>query len=359
MADLSQLYVRALRPLLFRLDPERAHGLALRALRVAWPWRLLGSLTAVRDPRLRVDLAGLKLANPVGLAPGVDKNGAAVRALAHLGFGYIVIGSITRDPRAGNPRPRLLRDPAHEAIVNSLGLPGVGLERAIRGLRRLDGIGVPLIASVAGFSPEELATAAHDLEPHVDAVEIGLVCPNSTETERMQELEMYSDLVRRLVGQRHKPVFMKLPPHRDEASAASVQEMVRLAADTGIDGLSVSGSRPFVTPKLATGRGSLAGRPVFGDTLRIASEVAAWADGRLPIRGGGGVFSGSDAFDLLSTGVAAVEVYSAFVYRGPTVAREISRELVARLDREGLTALPQRDAGTAGMRAAGTPAAGR
>ena len=135
MADLSQLYVRALRPLLFKLDPERAHALALRTLRVAWPWRVVGSLTAVRDPRLRVDIGGLKVANPVGLAPGVDKNGAAVRAIANLGFGYIVIGSLTRDPRAGNPRPRLLRDPANEAIVNSLGLPGVGLVRAIEGLR--------------------------------------------------------------------------------------------------------------------------------------------------------------------------------------------------------------------------------
>jgi dihydroorotate dehydrogenase len=162
----------------------------------------------------------------------------------------------------------------------------------------------------------------------------------------MQELEMYADLVRRLVGQRRKPAFVKLPPHRDEAAAASVREMVRLAADTGIDGLSVSGSRPFVTPRLATGRGSLAGRPVLGDTLRILADVAGWADGRLPIRAGGGVYTGSDAFEMLAGGAAAVEVYSAFVYRGPTVAREINRELLARLDREGLRALPRRLGGT-------------
>ena len=361
MPDLSRIYAGAVRPLLFRMDPERAHDLALRALQVAPPWRLMAGLTAVRDPRLQVELAGLKLRNPVGVAPGLDKNGAAVRALARLGFGYLVSGSITTAPRPGNPRPRLLRDPANQAIINSLGLPGVGLERVIERLRGVGGVGIPVIASVAGFSPEELADAARALEPHVDAVEIGLVCPNYTETERMQEQEMYSDLVRRLVGQRRKPAFVKLPPHRDEVTAASVREMVRLAADSGIDGLSVSGSRPFVTPKLATGRGSMAGRPVLEDTLHILDEVAAWAGGRLPIRAGGGVFTGNDAFRMLATGAVAVEVYSAFIYRGPTVAREINRELVARLDREGLTALPRREvpapsgpavAGLAGTRTA-------
>jgi dihydroorotate dehydrogenase len=344
MADRSTLYTRVLRPLLFRLDPETAHHLALRALSVDLPWRVIGRLGAVRDPRLQVELAGLRLPNPVGLAPGLDKNGRAVRALAALGFGYIVVGSITRLPRAGNPRPRLLRDPANEAVINSLGLPGIGLDRAIEGLRRLDGVGVPLIASVAGFSPEELAESAAALEPFVDAVEIGLVCPNSTETERMQELEMYETLVRQLVARRRKPVFIKLPPHRDPASAASVQQMVRLGADLGIDGLSVSGSRPIVTPRLATGRGSIAGRPVLPDTVRILADVAGWAAGRLPIRAGGGVFTGANTLELLRAGAAAVEVYSAFIYRGPAVAREISRELLARLDAEGLTALPGRTA---------------
>jgi dihydroorotate dehydrogenase len=216
----------------------------------------------------------------------------------------------------------------------------VGLERAIRGLQRLDGIGVPLIASVAGFGPDELAQAAATVEPFVDAVEIGLVCPNSTETERMQELEMYESLVRQLVSRRRKPVFVKLPPHRDPATAASVREMVRLGGDLGIDGLSVSGSRPIVTPRLATGRGSMAGRPVLPDTLGILRDVASWAGGGLPIRAGGGVFTGRDTFTLLRAGAAAVEVYSAFVYRGPTVAREINRELLACLERDGLRRLP-------------------
>ena len=346
----SAVYAGLLRPLLFRLDPERAHDLALRALSIEAPWRVLGALSPPPDPRLRVELAGLVLPTPVGLAPGLDKNGHAVRALARLGFGYVVIGSITPLPRAGNPRPRLLRDPAQQATINSLGLPGVGLERAVAGLRRMGRIDVPLIASVAGFSPEELVEAAAAVEPHVDAVEIGLVCPNSTETERLRELDMYSVLVRRLTEQRRKPVFVKLPPHRDEATAANVREMVALAADTGIDGLSVSGSRPIVTSRLATGRGSLAGRPVFPDTLRIVTEVAGWARGRLPVRAGGGVFTGSDALEMLQAGAAAVEVYSAFIYRGPTAARQISRELLACMEREGLAALPRPE--TQGLRAA-------
>src|SRR5690606_20093510 len=148
------LAYRAVRPVLFRLSPEQAHRFALATLRRETPWRLLERPFTVADPRLHVELGGLVVPNPVGLAPGVDKNGLAAAALGRLGFGYVVVGSITREPRRGNRRPRLARDVANEAIVNSLGLPSLGVDAAVRALGRLESRPVPVIASVAGFSSE-------------------------------------------------------------------------------------------------------------------------------------------------------------------------------------------------------------
>jgi dihydroorotate dehydrogenase (fumarate)/dihydroorotate dehydrogenase len=332
----ASAYRSAIRPLLFRLSPEQAHRFALATMQWSVPWRLLEGSLAVTDPRLRVTLGGLSVANPVGLGPGLDKNGVAVGSLSRVGFGYLVVGSITSRPRPGNPKPRLARDVPNEAIMNSLGLPSLGVEAAVRCLAGARGLPVPVIASVAGFSPGELVELAVAVEPVVDGVEIGLVCPNSTEAERMRELDMFEEVARGVTARRRKPTYIKLPSHHDADSAANVREMVRRAADLGLDGVSVSGSRRMAIPRFPDGRGSLAGRPVFPDALRITTDVAGWADGRLSIRAAGGVFDADGAATLLSAGADAVEVYSAFVYRGPAIAAEINRGLVADLDRRGL-----------------------
>src|SRR6266542_975524 len=145
------LYRSFLRPLLFRLSSDRAHELARLALGVPALWKVLGRSARFADARLETDLAGLRLANPVGLAPGFDKDAALLPGLSQLGFGYIVVGSITREPRYGNPFPRLVRYPERLSIANSMGLPNRGLAEAIRLLiaaRR----SCPVIASVAGLS---------------------------------------------------------------------------------------------------------------------------------------------------------------------------------------------------------------
>ena len=329
----STLYRRALRPMLFRLSPEQAHRFALATLRWSAPWRVVGRASRVDDPRLAVDLGGLRVSNPVGLGPGIDKNGVAVGALTRLGFGFVVVGSITREARPGNPQPRLRRDVPREAILNSLGLPSLGVDAAVRALGRARGLPVPVIASVAGFSSQELVDLAAQVEPVVDGIEIGLVCPNSTEAERMRELEMFDEVARGVVARRTKPTYIKLPSHHDPETAANVREMVRRAADLGLDGVSVSGSRTIPIPGFPRDRGSIAGRPVFDDALRITRDVAGWAEGRLSIRSAGGIFDGEDAAAMLEAGAQAIEVYTAFIFHGPTVAADINRALLAGLDR--------------------------
>ena len=328
------VYTTLARPLLFRLSPERAHDLARIALRRGWLWGPAGPLLRTADPRLRTRLCGLELASPVGLAPGLDKDGDLLAGLDHLGFGYITVGSITALPRDGNPRPRLVRYPERLSIANSMGLPSVGVDAAVARLRA-SRHRTPVIGSVCGFSADEVVSLARAVEPHVAAVEIGLICPNSTESDRMKSSEVFTDLISRLGRAHDKPVFVKLPSYASGEERAWVLSLVDACLAAGIEGLSVSGSRPVTEPALAMGRGSLAGRDVFADSVTLVGDIAAKVNGAMAIRAAGGVFSGADVAAMLQAGATTVEVYSAFIYRGWGVARELTGQLSRELDRRG------------------------
>jgi dihydroorotate dehydrogenase len=346
-------YESVLRPLLFRVPPDRAHDLSHAALKAPGVWSILGGAARFSDARLRTDLAGIRLENPVGLAPGFDKNGTLLGSLAELGFGYIVVGSITRASRSGNPTPRLARYPRRLSIANCMGLPNLGLQAAIEHLRQRRHRPVPVIASVAVFSSDELLECARGVEPYVDGVEIGLVCPNTTETERMEELRVFTALAEGLARSKRKPVFVKLPPHHTDAAREQVGRMVEICLRVGLEGVSVSGSRPVEDSRLSVGRGSLAGKDTFADALRIVQDVGQVSRGRLAIKASGGVFSGEDARLMLEAGATTVEVYSSFIYRGWGIANQINRELAAALDRArvsslaALQAAPRAEAGVA------------
>jgi dihydroorotate dehydrogenase len=338
---MSGLYESVLRPLLFRLDADRSHEVARAALRLPAMWRLLGGSSRIENARLETQVAGLRLANPIGLAPGFDKNAELLPSLSQLGFGYICVGSITPLPRAGNALPRLARYPERTAIANCMGMPNNGLEEAVRKLRAGSGRAVPIIASVAGFSGEELLHSARAVAPYVAAVEIGLVCPNTTDEERMDEMRIFTSLVESLAVEvaPRKPVFVKLPPHHTAEDWARTAAMLDVCMSAGLHGVSVSGTRRITDPRLSLGAGSIAGRPVFGDALRITRDVAEHARGRLAIKAAGGVFTGADAAELLRAGATTVELYTAFIYRGWDVAGRIKRELLALLRQQGLSSV--------------------
>jgi dihydroorotate dehydrogenase (fumarate)/dihydroorotate dehydrogenase len=338
---LARLYESLLRPLLFQLSADRAHDLARFSLRAAPPlWRVLGASARHDDPRLRTRLGDLSLANPFGLAPGFDKNAEMLPSLTQLGFGYLVVGSITREPRFGNPFPRLVRYPERWSIANSMGLPNRGIAEAVRALRRpRPSHWPPIIGSVAGFTSDELVDAAAAIEPDVAAVEIGLVCPNTTETERLEELRIFSALAEGLVERIHKPLFIKLPPHHSDVDRERIFRMLDVCMRVGIHGVSLSGTRPVVEPGLGMGRGSLAGRDVFEGSVRIVQDVVGYTRGQLVVRAAGGVFTGGHALRMLEAGASSVEVYSAFIYRGWAVAGDLKRELLRALAAQRLASV--------------------
>ncbi len=337
-------YQHLVRPLLFRLTAEQAHTVARRAMRVSWPLRVLGA-GGEDDPRLRVDLAGIQLSNPVGLAPGFDKDGRLLASLESLGFGYAVVGSVTEQARPGNPRPRLVRYPHRLSLANAMGLPNEGAQVTAAGLAAHRPRRMAALVSVAGPSAESIVAAARIVAPWAVGLEVGLVCPNSSETERMAELAMLDDLLAGLMTQVRVPVFVKLPPHRGDDERRHVFRMLDACIQGGIAGVSLSGSRRVAEPGLGVGAGSLSGRETFADAYRIVSDVAAQAGGRLVIRASGGVWSGDDALAMMRAGASTVEVYTAFIYQGWRTAGSIKSRLVELLDRSGRASLPELVAG--------------
>ena len=267
------------------------------------------------------------MANPIGLAPGLDKDGQFISALSQLGFGYVVVGSITKEPRPGNPFPRLIRYPENQAIANSMGLPSQGLDKVIETLRRRPATRTMVVGSVAGATRDELFECAERIEPYVDAVEIGLICPNTTREERLEELHVFTELAESLRAALRKPFFFKLPPYFDDAGRARVLAMLDVCLRVGVDGISVSGNGRTEEPRLGAGRGSLAGRPALNDTLRITRDVAQHINGKLLVRASGGIFTGRDALNVLRAGADAVEFYTAFIYRGWNAAGMMASEL--------------------------------
>jgi len=320
------MYRAVARPLLFALEAESAHSLAHRLLALPMPWGWIGGVDT--NPRLRVTLAGIPLANPVGLAAGFDKTCEHLEALGRIGFGYVVGGTITRRPRQGNPRPRVVRYGAKGSVVNAMGLPNPGADEAARtlaGSRRT----APRFASIADEAAAD-AVAVHELlEPHVDAVELNASCPNVSWGRDRDDEAHLSELLRELGARRSKPLFVKLPPFRTDVEREVVLTLARIAREGGADGLTCSNTRPVADAHLSVGRGGLSGRALSADTPRIVREVREATDGSLPINACGGIFTAEDATACIEAGATTVQVYTGLIFEGPRIVRRITRGLAA------------------------------
>ena len=338
-------YRLLIRPALFMLDPETAQRGADLVLGQERLLRLLAPSLRVSDPRLRTDLAGLRLDNPIGLAAGYDKDCALLPSMAALGFGYVTGGTVTAEPRPGNPRPRVLRRPREGALVNALGFPSRGLEFAARRLERSRnrGVGAPVVVSVSGVTPEEIVRCHRRLEPLSDAVEINISSPNTAGLRLFQEPEALDGLLAEINHRRRGRLFVKLPPYgpyaaeapggdADGADRDQVMHLVSVCVDRGVDGLTVANTRPVLDTRLAVGTGGLSGRPLLQDTLRMVREIRTAAGDGMAVNGCGGIASGEDAWRALEAGATTVQLLTALVYRGPGVARRMNQELLRCMD---------------------------
>jgi dihydroorotate dehydrogenase len=329
----------AVRPLLFHLAPDRSHALAHAALQWSTPWRVLAAASslAVIDARLCTRFAGVELPNPVGLAAGFDKNCELIPALSALGFGSITVGSIMPQPRPGNPFPRLVRYPETESLADSMGVPSRGRDDCVERLSRLGPRRGPLFANIGGFTADEIAASFTAVAPHVDGVEISLMCPNLKPGDTFDELALLRDVLARIRDRRASAIVRV--PNDTARSPERLAELVERCIAAGVEGLKVGGGRPVAEARLGSGQGTLHGRAIFNDALANVARTARLARGRIAIKGNGGVASGADVLVMLRAGATCIDLYSAFIYQGWTIARRINRELIASLAAVGANSL--------------------
>ena len=349
------LYTRAVRPLLFRCDPEWVHTRTIDAAALAGrvrPLRTVASrLCRVDNDRLRMTVGGVTFPNPVGLAAGFDKNGRAVNFLSELGFGSIEVGSVSAKASVGNSRPRLFRLPADEAIVVNYGVPNDGAEVVARRLansRPVVPVGVNLVETNTGreATPDEVigqfVRAATTFVVRADYLALNLNCPNTTGGRSLfsnpKQLTALLGELGRIRGL--PPVFLKVTATADPAVIEPTLEAV--AGQPSVVGFSFNvppgTSYPLKTPatEVAKLRGSLCGTPLFQLTTAAVREWYQRMDRtRYRLIGIGGVRSADGAYMLIRAGASLVQLYTALVYYGPGVVRRINEGLLQRLDRDG------------------------
>jgi dihydroorotate dehydrogenase len=328
----------------FAMPPESAHRTAGALLGLPLPWRRLGG--ASTDPALATTLAGVALRNPIGLAAGFDKTLRHLDVLGALGFGYVVGGTITRAARAGNPRPRIARSPAHRSMTNAMGLPNPGADPAAGNLARTLNGPAPRFVSLAD---EDLADAVASLEllaPLADGVELNASCPNvSWGRDRDQEAHLRK-LIDAFTERTDRPVFVKLPPFLTQTEREVVLALARVAQEAGVAGLTCANTRPVRDARLATGEGGLSGRALWPHTVDQVAALREATGPDLPLNACGGIFTVDDVMACLEAGATTMQIYSALIYEGPGVVGALTRGLAERLKADGRLALGG-NAGTA------------
>lgn len=317
------------------LDPERAHGVALAALR-AGAVPLPGSVTS---DRLKTELAGMQIRNPVGLAAGFDKNSVALKPLSRAGFGFLELGAATPRPQAGNPRPRLFRLAEDGAVINRFGFNNDGAEAIAS---RLAATPTPIPRGLNLGANKDSADRAADFAavsrlaaPHVDFVTVNVSSPN---TERLRDLQGPEALSALLAGvteanARNLPVFLKIAPDLDDAAIGAIARVAEAAGIAGIVATNTTLAREGLRSRHRGEAGGLSGRPLFEASTRVLAKLSAAT--RLPLIGVGGIASGADAYAKIRAGASAVQLYTAMVYGGIGLVARIARELDAWLARDG------------------------
>ena len=331
---------------LHRIDPETGHGLSLKALNAGLV-PLPGQITS---DRLRTNVAGLELPNPLGLAAGFDKNAVALAPLARAGFGFVEVGAATPRPQPGNPRPRLFRLSEDRAVINRFGFNNEGAEAiAARLMRRNAGPVVGLNLGANKDSADRAADFASVLRLCGRYVDFATVNVSSPNTEKLRDLQGAEALRGLLAGvmterdalERRIPVFLKIAP---DLTAQELSDIAGVALDSGLDAIIATNTtlgRDGLKSAHKGEMGGLSGAPLFEKSTRVLAQLSTLTGDRLPLIGVGGVDSAEAAYAKIRAGASAVQMYSALVYGGLSMVGQILRGLDALLERDGFASVAE------------------
>lgn len=342
------------RPFLLRMDAERAHDLTLKALKA----RLVPGIPAVADPALEVTLWDRKFPNPAGLAAGFDKNAAVIGPMLGFGFGFVEAGTVTPKPQPGNPKPRVFRDPHSEAVINAMGFPNEGMAAFKKNFEKFLSVRprpTGIIGINIGMNKDQTEPAKdyrvliRALGPLADYLTVNISSPNTPGLRDLQQKDTLADLLGELLEERKKscgatppPLLLKLAPDLDENRQG---EIAAVCLNAGIDGLVLtnttlarSGGLP---PAFAARKGGLSGKPLRDRSTTVIHNFYRLTGGKLPIIGCGGISGPADAYEKIRAGASLVQLYSALVFYGPDVVRQINTGILQLLKRDGFSRVGQ------------------
>jgi dihydroorotate dehydrogenase len=335
-----------IRPLLFKLDPEAAHGLALRTLQ-ALPRR---ARVAQGGP-LATQVAGLSFPNPIGMAAGFDKDAVAARGLLGLGFGSVEVGTLTPLPQPGNPRPRLFRLVEDRAVINRMGFNNGGVAAAVARLCERDR-SAGIVGINIGANKESVDRVADYREafravaPLADYVTINVSSPNTPGLRTLQDKGSLEELLDAVLDVRQElasavPVFLKVAPDLDPVD---IDDITAVALERRLDALIVSNTtiaRPPLRSRHAGETGGLSGAPLKQAALQRLRDFRRATGGAIPLIGVGGIATAEDAWQRICAGASLVQVYSAMVYEGPGIARSMCQGLERLMRRDGFASIAE------------------
>jgi len=346
---MANLY-RLAAPILRALDPERAHGLTILALK----WGL-GPTAQQHDPEnLAINVLGLQFPNPIGLAAGFDKNAEVPQAMLQMGFGFTEVGTVTPQPQAGNPKPRLFRLVDDQAVINRMGFNNQGLEAAIQRLQAL-----PSKHGIVGANVGANKTSSNRIQDYVvgirklwtyaDYFTVNVSSPNTPGLRGLQDKESLDELLREVQAVRadcrqeygtHKPILLKVAPDLEDGA---IEDIATLVIDHQIDGLIVSnttiGRREDLKSPLASETGGLSGVPLFGLSTDVLAKFYRATKGSVPLVGVGGIASADDAYRKIKAGASLLQLYSALTFQGPDMIMRLKEGLSEALVRDGFARL--------------------
>jgi len=338
---MANLYSLA-KPFLFELDAENAHDIALKSLKIAEKSGLLALLPKPVQCQPK-QVMGLSFPNPVGLAAGLDKNGAVIDGMAALGFGFIEVGTITPRAQPGNPKPRLFRVKEAEGIINRFGFNNLGVDQLIKNVQGVKYQGILGINIGKNFdTPNERAVddylvCMRKVYAYASYITVNISSPNTKNLRQLQEKDALDALLATLKAEQkilaelhgvYVPIALKIAPDLDETQIIEIADLLKAHQFDGVIATNTTLARDAVEglPN-ANETGGLSGAPVREKSTLVISQLSKQLAGELPIIGVGGILSGADAAEKIDAGASLVQVYSGLIYRGPSLVRDICKAL--------------------------------
>ena len=343
------MYKNLIRPLFFLFDPEKIHHFTFSLIKILSKIPgvplVFKALFQVNDKKLERKLFGLTFKNPVGLAAGFDKNAVLYNELANFGFGFIEIGTVTPNAQPGNPKKRVFRLKTDNALINRMGFNNNGLAAAIENLKTNKGkiiiggnIGKNTATMPNGYTQDYL-TCFEALHPYVDYFILNVSCPNVGSHAKLTDKDYLVELIMKVQALNNnfkiqKPILLKIAP---DLNNVQLDEVIEIVAETKIDGVIASntsvnreGLKASKAQLEVIGNGGLSGKPIKERSTAVIKYLAEKSNKAFPIIGVGGIHSAEDAIEKLNAGADLVQIYTGFIYEGPSLVKKINKAILAK-----------------------------